>query len=139
MSEPANSGRFDVVIDGIDLGSFTSLEGLTAEYEVRTYQEGGENGFVHQLPGRLKFGNIKVTRPIDKKTEGLGELFGTLAKGGPLKRRTATVIAYNDNKVAVAEWSFEGVWPVRYSGPSLSTEGSKVAIETFEFAHHGFK
>jgi phage tail-like protein len=137
MSNPANTLRFNVTIDGQDLGSFTALDGLTAEYEVKTYQEGGENGFVHQLPGRLKFGNIKLSRPVDLQSKALGAWFGLLAKGVGSRRHTATVVAFNDNSEPVAEWTFVGVWPVKYTGPSFSTENAKVAIEAFEFAHNG--
>jgi phage tail-like protein len=137
IAEPANALRFDVVLDGLDLGSFTALDGLSAEYEVRTYQEGGENGFVHQLPGRLKYGNIKLTRPVDLQSKALGTWFGLLAKGIGARRHTATVVAFNDNGEPVAEWTFVGVWPVRYTGPSFSTDTPKVATEIFEFAHTG--
>jgi len=137
MSNPANSLRFNVVIDGQDLGSFTSLDGLTAEYETRSYPEGGENGFVHQLPGRLKYGNIKVTRPVDLKSKALGVWFRLMSKGVGSRRHTATVIAFNDNNEPIAEWTFLDIWPVRYTGPSFSTDSAKVAIEAFEFAHTG--
>jgi phage tail-like protein len=138
MSEnPANALRFNVVIDGHDLGAFTGLDGLTAEYEVRSYQEGGENGFVHQLPGRLKYGNIKLTRPVDLRSRALSAWFHLLAKGVSTRRYTATVVAFNDNGEPVSEWTFTDVWPVRYAGPSFSAETAKVAIETFEFAHGG--
>jgi phage tail-like protein len=137
MTNPANSLRFNVVVDGVELGSFTALDGLSAEYEVRTYQEGGENGFIHQLPGRLKYSNIKLTRPVDLQSKGIGSWFRLLAKGVGGRRHTATVVAFNDNSEPVAEWTFVDVWPVRYSGPSLSTESAKVATETFEFAHNG--
>ncbi|HEU4420995.1 MAG TPA: phage tail protein [Pilimelia sp.] len=137
MTNPANSLRFNVVVDGQDLGSFTSLDGLTAEYETRSYSEGGENGFVHQLPGRLKYGNIKLTRPVDLRSKALGAWFRLMAKGVGAKRHTATVVAFNDNNEPIAEWTFMDIWPVRYAGPAFSTETSKVAIETFEFAHSG--
>jgi phage tail-like protein len=137
MSEPGNSLRFNVVIDGLDLGAFTALDGLSAEYEVRSYEEGGENGYVHQLPGRMKYSNIKVTRPVDMESKALGMFFGLLAKGLGTSRLTATVIAFNDNTEPVAEWTFVGVWPVKYTGPSFSTDSPKVATETFEFAHTG--
>ncbi len=137
MSEPANTLRFNVVIDGQDLGSFTTLDGLTAEYEVRSYSEGGENGFVHQLPGRLKYGNIKLTRPVDMRSKVLGVWFRLLAKGAASRRHTATVVSFNDNSEPVAEWTFVEVWPVRYAGPSFSADTAKVATETFEFAHNG--
>lgn len=137
ITEPANTLRFNVVIDGLDLGSFTALEGLSFEYEVKTYAEGGENGYVHQLPGRLKFGNIKLTRPVDPQTKALGIWFRLLAKGVATRRHTATVVAFNDNGEPVSEWTFLGVWPVRYTGPTFSTVNGKVAAETFEFAHTG--
>jgi phage tail-like protein len=137
MPEPANTIRFNVVIDGQDLGSFTTLDGLTAEYEVHSYHEGGENGFVHQLPGRLKYGNIKLTRPVDLKSKGLGIWFRLMSKGIGTRRHTATVVAFNDNSEPVAEWTFMDIWPVRYQGPSFNTEGAKVATEVFEFAHNG--
>ena len=38
----------------------------------------------------------------------------------------------------VARWALLEVVPVRWSGPSLSTESPKVATETLEVAHHGF-
>jgi hypothetical protein len=38
----------------------------------------------------------------------------------------------------VAEWNLLSVVPVRWTGPSLSTESAKVATETVEIAHHGF-
>ncbi len=137
MPDPANSLRFNVVVDGLDIGSFTGIEGLSAEYEVKQYAEGGENGFVHQLPGRLKWTNIKLTRAVDVQSKGLSAWFGLLAKGVGGRRHTATVVAFNDNSEPVAEWTFVDVWPVRYNGPGFSTESGKVATETFEFAHSG--
>ena len=136
--EPANSLRFDVKIDGVTIGSFTGIDGLSAEYEVKSYEEGGENGYVHQLPGRLKYNHIKLTRPVDRSSKDLTAWFSKLGRGQGTKRQTATVIAFNDNREVVAEWNLAGVYPVRYTGPSFSTESSKVAIETLELAHNGF-
>jgi phage tail-like protein len=137
MTGPANTMRFNIVLDGVDLGSFTGMSGLTFQYAVKTYEEGGENGFIHQLPGRLSYGNITVTRSLDTQSKGLATWFGMLAKGIGSRRHTAAVVAFNDNGETVAEWTFVDVWPIRYTGPSLSTESGKVATETFEFAHNG--
>jgi phage tail-like protein len=138
MSDPVNALRFDVKIDGLELGSFTALDGLSAEYEVKTYEEGGENGYVHQLPGRVKYGNVKLTRPVDHTSKGLAAWFSALAKGLGVNRATATVLAYNDNQELVAQWTLMGVYPVRYTGPSFSVDNAKVATETIELAHTGF-
>jgi len=138
VPEPVNTLRFDVRIDGVTIGSFTGIEGLAAEYEVKTYEEGGENGYVHQLPGRLKYTNLKLTRPVDQSSKDLAAWFTRLRRGQGTKRQTAAVVAYNDNQEVVAEWNLTGVYPVRYTGPSFSTETAKVAIETLELAHTGF-
>jgi len=138
MPDPANSLRFDVRIDGVELGSFVSVDGLGAEYEVTTYQEGGENSYVHQLAGRLKYTNLKLTRAVDQQSSAIATWFSTLRRGQGLRRQTATVVALNDNQEKVAEWTVAGVWPVRYTGPSLSADSGKVATETLELAHNGF-
>ena len=135
---PATTMRFDVTIDGVEIGSFMGLEGLSAQYEVKAYAEGGENGFVHQLPGRLSYGTVKLTRPVSMpQNGGLTQWFRDLSRG-ELVRHSASIHAKNDNREEVARWSFTGVWPVKYTGPSFSAEGGKVATEVFEFAHDGF-
>ncbi len=136
-NNPVNTMRFDVTIDGIELGAFTGFEGLAFTYDVKTYEEGGENGFVHALPGRLKYENIKISRPLDSSSPALARYFASLAKDGKVSRGNATVKAYNDNSEPIATWTFTGVYPVRYSGPSFTVDGGKAASETLEFAHRG--
>lgn len=136
--EPANTYRFDVKVDGIELGSFTAVDGLTAEYDVQSYEEGGENGFVHKLPGRLKFQNIKVSRPLDGASKDLAAWFSALGRGKSASGGNAHIKAYNDNQEMVREWNVTGVCPVKYTGPSFSADGAKVAIESLELAHNGF-
>jgi phage tail-like protein len=138
VPDPANAMRFEVTIDGTDLGEFTSLEGMSVEYEVKQYAEGGENTYLHALPGRLKWGNIKLTRPVDGRSVPLGVWFLMISKGlDVVPRQVARVRAFNDNGSEVAEWIFDGVWPVKYTGPSFSVGDGKVATESFEFAHTG--
>lgn len=141
-TDPATTMRFDVTIDDVEIGSFLGLDGLSAQYEVKAYAEGGENGFVHQLPGRLSYGTVKLTRPVISSPQGnpLTRWFRDLSLGA-LVVHTASICAYTSSKAdqeVVARWSFTGVWPVRYTGPSFAADGSKVATEVFEFAHSGF-
>ena len=39
----------------------------------------------------------------------------------------------------VLHWELTDVVPVRWTGPSLNSDSSKVAAETLELAHHGFQ
>src|SRR5256885_5246824 len=66
----AQSLRFRVKIDGDgDLGNWSKCDGLSVEYDVFEYKEGGENAFIHRIPGRAKYQNVKLTRPVNKDSK----------------------------------------------------------------------
>lgn len=136
-AEPAVAVAFSVVIDSDDLGYFNSCEGLGAEVVMEQREEGGNNGFVWQLPTRVKYSNIKLSRPIcSDTTKVIAWLAGVTAK---LELgNTAVISVMTAQGSAVASWELMDVVPVRWTGPSLSLDATKVAVETLEIAHHGF-
>ena len=134
--DPAISVRFTVTVDGIELGSFNSCEGLGAEVVIEQREEGGNNTFVHQLPTRLKYPNVKLSRPLTSETEKVAAWFQAMTTG--VKRKTGQIVAMRSDGTVVARWGLAGVVPVRWSGPSLNPDSPKVATETIEIAHHGF-
>ena len=142
MSEVAVGYLFKVVIDGLDLGAFTKVDGIGAKYDIVTIKEGGENNFVHQLPGRIDYDNIKISRPVDSSSGKLAQWFGgfmhELRRSGHLKPITASIEAMNAAHETVATWNLVGVLPVRYSGPSLQAGSGAALTETLEIAHNGF-
>ncbi|WP_261569973.1 phage tail protein [Frankia gtarii] len=136
---PANGLRFDVTIGAFEIGAFIAIEGLEASYEVKTYDEGGQNGFQHQLLGRVHYQNVKLTRPIDADSRRLSSWFSAFQREAHGNPTTATITAFDDNHRLVAEWTLVNVCPVRYSGPRFSAADAKIATETLEFAHQGFQ
>ncbi|HEX6675598.1 MAG TPA: phage tail protein [Actinomycetes bacterium] len=138
-ADPALSVCFKVKIDGHDLGAFTGCEGLGCEVTIEQHEEGGNNGFVYQLPGRIKYSNIKLTRAVTREGAKLvAQWFAKMAKHG-IERTTAHIVAMSaDGEQEIWEWTLSDVIPVRWQGPSLSAESPKVATETLELAHHGF-
>jgi phage tail-like protein len=134
--ETALSVCFSVKIDDEELGSFNSCDGLGCEVVIEQREEGGNNGFVWQLPTRIKYGNVKLTRPVGKDSAKLTAWLASFATG--VTRQTATISARGSDNEIVASWSLDGVIPVRWSGPQLSPDSPKVATETVELAHHGF-
>ena len=134
--DPAVSVCFSVTIGNNELGTFSSCEGLGVEVVLEQREEGGFNGQVWQLPTRLKYTNVKLSRPLGPDTKKIAEWFASMTTG--VKRRTATIVARNAKNEAVATWNLSGVVPVRWTGPSLNVESPKVATETIEIAHHGF-
>jgi phage tail-like protein len=136
-SDPAVATCFKVEVDGWDLGVFASCEGLGFEVLVEAREEGGNNAYVHQLPGRVKYTNVKLTRPINGDSAEVARWFASL-KGG-VKRTTARITAMTVEGQEVASWSLEGVIPVKWAGPQLGVDQVKVATEQLELAHHGFQ
>jgi len=138
--DPATGLRFMVKIDGEEIGSFTACDGLGAEYEVFEYQEGGENSYVHRIPGRLKFTPIKLTRPVDTRSGpeggGLATWFSQLKTS--VTRKNGSITAYDTRGKEIAQWNLVGVYPSRWTGPSLAADGNNVPKETLELAHNGF-
>ena len=137
--EPAVSVRFVVELDDINLGAFTSCEGLGIEVVTEQREEGGNNQFVWQLPSRFKYPNIKLTRPLTADTKEVARWFATMIDGGRKAGGTGSIRAMTGDGEVVAEFALQNVVPVRWTGPSLTVESPKVATETIEIAHHGIK
>ena len=137
MPETALSPRFTVRIDGYgSLGSWTKCEGLSVEYEVFEYQEGGTNDHVHRLPGRRKYPNVKLTRPLDKDSASVVKwVSGMVTK---VERHGAEIAVLDGNGEVVCRWNLTGVCPVKWTGPTLDSGGNQIANETLELAHNGF-
>jgi phage tail-like protein len=137
MDDPALGMRFTVTIDGhSSLGNWSKCEGLTVEYDVHEYNEGGLNGFVHRLPGRAKYQNIKLTRPVDGTSAAVAGWVASVQAVG--QRVTAQIAVLDPEGSPVSFWNLLDVFPVRWTGPNLDIDSAQVATETLELVHNGF-
>jgi phage tail-like protein len=139
FADPANTAvsvYFDVRVDGRELGAFTGCDGLGVEIVMEQREEGGVNGYVHQLPGRMKYTNVKLTRPVNADSMKVVAWFASMQ--GVVQRTTAQITIKSHDAAPVHTWTLMGVVPVRWTGPSMSVDSAKVATETLELAHHGF-
>ncbi len=127
---------FAVKLDEDNIGTFTSCEGLGLEVVMEQREEGGNNGLVWQLPTRMKYTNIKLSRPIGPDSAKLTKWIVKALNG--LKPTTGVIQALDPEGKPVVTWSLDGVIPVRWTGPSLNLDSPKVFTETLEIAHHGF-
>ena len=86
---------------------------------METREEGGNNASVWQLPTRLKYPNIKLTRPLGKDTEKIAKWFASMATG--YKRETGTIAGDARRRHRSSPpWGLLDVVPVRWTGPSLN-------------------
>lgn len=142
-TDPVFTGQFVFLVTGVEIGSFAEVSGLSVEVEVEELSEGGQNHFVHRLPGRMRWPNIVLKRGVTD-SDGLFEWFagssgaGFSAAGNRLERRDGEIVLVDAAARPLRRWSFTEAFPVRWTGPTFAATSTDVAMEELEIAHHGF-
>jgi phage tail-like protein len=136
MTNPAQQNRFKVMIDNCPIGVFAKCDGLKATYAVKTYEEGGQNNFVHQLPGRLSYENITLVRGVSEESLALAGWFASFQAA--VKRSTGRITVMDATGSEVVTWNLMGVVPVSWSAAGIDAAGNGVLLETLVIAHEGF-
>ncbi len=152
MSEQANC-RFWVTLDPADaylpapqallipvmaLAGFQEVAGLGAELEVMPYPEGGNNGFVHQLPVRHNWGRLTLKRGIVKGL-GLWHWYRAGMAQSLGARRSGMIMLLDPAGLPAYTWVFFGGLAVKWTGPTFNAMQSELAFESIEIAHQGIE
>jgi phage tail-like protein len=133
---PYTAFRFLVEIKGIIVGGFTEVTGLDMEMELESYREGGENGFIHQLPGAMRYPSHLVLKRGLSDADSFWRWYRNAANGR-IERRNGSIILQDPTGDEVWRWNFVDAYPVRWTGPQLRASSAEIAIETLELAHRG--
>ncbi len=136
MAEYAQTNSFVVEIDGVPLGSWMKLDGLGVSFETEEYKEGGQNNFVHKLPGRATYTDLTLTRPVNGETVGLATWFESYK--ALVRRCTGRIEAQDSAGNTVMVWNFTGIFPVSWTVAAFDAAGNNVLTETLKLAHEGF-
>ena len=138
------AATFLVEVDGVEIGQFMEVSGLEVTVGVEEISEGGENSFVHKLPGRMTWPNLVLKRGITQNdalikwlNKSSGEQFA--ANCNKLTRSTAAITLIGPSGQRLRAWNFDGAFPVKWTGPSFAVSSDEMAVEELEIAHHGFR
>lgn len=140
---PPTSNKFLLEVDGVQIGIFNEVSGLSVNLQVEEYAEGGVNGFTHQLPGRMTWPHLVFKRGLtdsDALFQWMGKSAGDgfAANGNKLTRATGAITVIDDEGNRLRAWNVEGIFAVRWTGPTMSVENAAVMVEELEVAHNGF-
>ena len=131
-------------VDGVEIGRFMEVSGLEVTVAVEEVEEGGENNYVHKLPGRMTWPNITLKRGITQNdtllawlNKSSGEQFS--ANGNKLTRSTAAITLIGPAGQRLRAWEFDGAFPIKWKGPDFAAASSDMAMEELEITHHGFR
>ena len=126
------------MLDQVVIGDFAECSGLSMEYDMFEYQEGGQLGFVHKFRGALKYPNLVLKRGVTYEDALLTWFLDrTSASAAREQRADVTLNLLGDDGQQVRKWSFFGAFPVKWSGPSFNAKSTNIAMETLEIAHMG--
>jgi phage tail-like protein len=121
------------------LGIFRSLSGLEVSFDVLDYAEGGNNDFVHHLPGRVHYPNLVLSwgMTVDPL---LQQWFFQTHVQADLQEIVVTLHSQkSDLTNGVRKFVFADAFPVRWSGPTLTSDAADNWGESLEIAHSGLK
>jgi phage tail-like protein len=116
------------------LGAFLEVSGLGFEYDLQTWDEGGNNLFTWTWQGRVKPSQITLKSGVTNSTvlfdwaQGRGRLTGP--QNLFLRFTTAGGNTIRTFNVAAAI-------PVRWTGPTADIGANQVATESLVVAHRG--
>ena len=110
----------------MNIGYFVECRGLAVEVEVHEYAEGGNNEFVHQLPGRLIYPKLELARGMTDRGQP-PELVHADARQG---RAQGTDHRHHNRYGEVhRSFTFDEAYPVKWSGPTIAVAGGGAAVE----------
>ena len=130
----ATTYNFKVSIPDIDtIGYFAECRGLKMSVEVYEYRAGGNNDFVHHLPGRVSYPHLELSRGLTNEDALMKWFMDTTVKAN-LKEVTITLASGKVSRT----WTFADAFPISWEGPS-ATAGAGVAMESLTICHSGLK
>ena len=62
--------RFDVIVDGIDLGAWSSCDGLKVDFGLKEIKVGGNNECKVYLPDRVNYPHLVLKRAMTASDSG---------------------------------------------------------------------
>lgn len=136
-TDPFMSFRFRVEIDGITFAQMSEVTGIQIETETESYEEGGVNDFVHQLPKRTKYQKIILKRGITELDQ-MWQWYQDVVNG-KFERKSGAIILLDITGEDKCRWNFSAAYPVKWSGPDLKADSNTIAFETVELVHNGIK
>lgn len=127
--------NFLVEIEGLITGGFMEVAGLESELKLESYEEGGQNDYIHQFPTRTTYPNLVLSK-------GLTDLYTfwewyEQASQGNIMRRNGTILLLDHQRIPVMWWNFKDAYPVKWTGPQLNSQSQEVAVERLELVHCG--
>jgi phage tail-like protein len=126
---------FGLELDGVRVTMLTEVSGLGWEREVIEVREGGDPDATTRLPGRMKPGQVALTRVLTTDLTFEQWMRDPVPVGQP--RRAVSLALFDGQGRAVARYHLENAWPSKLEVSGLRSGGAETAVETLTLVHEG--
>ena len=127
---------FVVELAGKRMAAFTECTLPTLEIETEEIKEGGQNNYVHLLPGPRKSARITLKRGFTTEKE-LMKWYQDILQGKiTSSTKNVSIILFDSKGNQLGRWDFTKAYPVKWTGPTLQADKGAIAIEQLELVVH---
>jgi phage tail-like protein len=116
---------------------FQSVSGLSVEYDMEEYKEGGENRFTHKLPVRTKYADMVLKRGMLTDSEVMRWCFKAF-RDREFEPADVNVILMNEQGEPLRTWKVAHAIPKKWLVSDLSANDNAIVIETLELSYRYF-
>lgn len=128
--------EFDISKNKNDV-RFQGVSGLSVEYDMEEYKEGGENRFTHKLPVRTKYADLVLKRGM-LTDSSVVEWFLKAFRDRELAPTNVAVILMNEKSEPLRTWKVAHAVPKKWIVSDLSANDNAIVIETMELSYQYF-
>jgi phage tail-like protein len=116
---------------------FQTVSGLSVEYDMEEFKEGGENRFVHKLPVRTKYADMVLKRGMLTDSEVIKWCLKAFRER-EFEPADVTVILMNEKSEPLRTWKVAHAIPKKWLVSDFNANENAVVIETLELTYRYF-
>jgi phage tail-like protein len=116
---------------------FQSVSGLSVEYDMEEYKEGGENRFTHKLPVRTKYADLVLKRGMlvnSKVIKWCRDAF----ENRMFQPAIIDIILMNEKSEPLQTWNVVNAIPKKWVVSDFNSGENSIVIETLELSYRYF-
>jgi phage tail-like protein len=116
---------------------FQAVSGLSVEYDMEEYKEGGENRFTHKLPVRTKYADMVLKRGMVTGSEVIAWCLRAFRER-LFSPADVNVILMNEKGEPLRTWKVVHAIPKKWQVSDLNANENAIVIETIELSYRYF-
>jgi len=117
---------------------FQEVSGLSVDVNLETYNEGGENRFVHRLPGRTRYSDLVLKRGMTL-VSGVTAWCVDAIENFNYQPTNMLISLLNEDHIPVSSWYVANAIPIKYDITGLNAEQNQIVIESMTLRYEYYK